>query len=106
MQAHLQERRLAGVVQGEFQDLSWDAQVLDALTDKVEFEGGETQYAIEGAKEAPVVLSRHVSRALRNWRNQRAARLVDSCEQSGLPALRLRLSSLGTVVAEELAGSD
>jgi ATP-dependent Clp protease ATP-binding subunit ClpA len=91
LEQHLQQRRERGVRAGEFAELTWDAAVVEFLTDRVEF---EDVHAIEGAKEAPVVLSRHVSRALRQRprRNDTAA------------AVQLRLSSGGALVAQETGG--
>ena len=51
------------------QELSWDNETVSMLASKVEYEG-EGGYATEGAKEAPVVLSRYVSRALRRLRQR------------------------------------
>jgi hypothetical protein len=92
LEQHLRERRDRGVRAGEFSALSWDAAVLDFLTDRVEF---EDVHAIEGAKEAPVVLTRHVSHALR----QRARHEQDP----GAAALSLRLSKHGKLVVVETA---
>jgi ATP-dependent Clp protease ATP-binding subunit ClpA len=89
LEQHLWQRRDRGVRAGEFAELTWEAAALEFLTDRVEF---EDVHAIEGAKEAPVVLSRHVSRALR----QRAHRN----DTAAAATLQLRLSSGGALVAE------
>ena len=94
LEAHLLERRRRGVRQLEFANLTWSKDVLDFLVERVEFEG---EYAIEGAKEAPVVLSRHVSRALRQ--RLRVFEGGESSERNTPPALKLRTHG-GAIVAE------
>jgi len=95
LEAHLLERRLRGVQAREFANLTWSRDVLDFLVERVEFEGA---HAIEGAKEAPVVLSRHVSSALR--RRLRAFSGGESSERKVPAALRLRRTRDDTIVAE------
>ena len=85
LEAHLLERRMRGVRELEFANLTWSKDVLDFLVERVEFEG---EYAIEGAKEARVVLSRHVSRALR--RRLRVFQGGEPGERSPPPSLILR----------------
>ena len=96
LEAHLLERRLRGVQAREFASLTWSSDVVDFLVERVEFEG---VHAIEGAKEAPVVISRHVSRALR-----KRLRVFESSEatsnREAPPALRLRRTRDDTIVAE------
>ena len=94
LEAHLLERRRRGVRELEFANLTWSKDVLDFLVERVEFEG---EYAIEGAKEAPVVLSRHVSRALR--RRLRVFQGGESSERKSPPVLKLRTRG-GAIVAE------
>ena len=94
LEAHLLERRRRGVRELEFANLSWSKDVLDFLVERVEFEG---EYAIEGAKEAPVVLSRHVSHALR--RRLRVFQGGESSERKSPPVLKLRTRG-GAIVAE------
>ena len=90
LEAHLRERRERSVRARDFADLAWDDGVLDFLTERVEF---EEEHAIEGAREAPVVLSRHVSRALR--------RRPRTCDDAGAPAaVRLRRTRRDTLEAE------
>ena len=96
LEAHLLDRRRRGVQAHEFANLTWSNDVVDFLVERVEFEG---DYAIEGAKEAPVVLSRHVSRALR--RRLRVFEGGESSERKAPPpALRLRRTRDDTIVAE------
>ena len=94
LEAHLLERRRRGVRELEFANLTWSKDVLDFLVERVEFEG---EYAIEGAKEAPVVLSRHVSRALR--RRLRVFQGGEPNERKRPPVLKLRTRG-GAIVAE------
>jgi hypothetical protein len=93
LEAHLRVRRDRGIKAGEFTDLTWDADALDFLVDRVEF---EDVHAIEGAKEAPVVLSRHVSRALRRQRDS-------GCNAAPVPALHLRHRG-GNLLAGDVNG--
>lgn len=95
LEAHLLERRLRGVQAREFASLSWSSDVVDFLVERVEFEG---VHAIEGAKEAPVVISRHVSRALR--KRLRVFESSEASEREAPPALRLRRTRDDTIVAE------
>ncbi|KAK9834222.1 hypothetical protein WJX84_006633 [Apatococcus fuscideae] len=48
-------------------ELTWAPDVIAFLCDKVDYDG---RYSIEGAKEASVLLTRYVSRALRQWQQQ------------------------------------
>jgi hypothetical protein len=82
---------------GPRQELSWDNETVSMLASKVEYEG-EGGYAIEGAKEAPVVLSRYVSRALRRLRQRVHEQEPDAGPQS-LRAVHLTVAS-GEVAAQ------
>jgi ATP-dependent Clp protease ATP-binding subunit ClpA len=93
LEAHLLERRRRGVRELEFANLTWSKDVLDFLVERVEFEG---DYAIEGAKEAPVVLSRHVSRALR-----RRLHVFDGGESSERKTQVLKLRTRGGAIVAE-----
>lgn len=79
------------------QDLTWDEAVLDTLAAKVEYEP-DGDYAIEGAKEANVVLSRHVSRALRVFR-QGARDPEHNGSAASLQSVKLAVTDEGQVVA-------
>ena len=79
------------------QELSWDSATVDMLASKVEYEG-DGGYAIEGAKEAPVVLSRYVSRALRRLRQRVQEQEPDAGPQT-LQTVHLSVAG-GEVVAE------
>lgn len=86
LETQLRERRRLGAVNQEFRSLVWGGEVLDFLLHKIEFERGvNADYAVEGAKEAPVVVSRHVSRALRRW----AVSHASSAAEPAAAALRL-----------------
>ena len=80
--------------------MKWDDAVLDILAGKVEYEADDG-YAVEGAKEAHVVLSRHVSRALRGYKQR-----VKDAEPGGthgvLPSVILRVNEAGQVVASDV----
>ena len=64
----LRLREKAAVVQAQLRrstsPFTWDAAVVDFLTKKVDFEG---PYPIEGGKEVGTLMSRYVSRAVREW---------------------------------------
>jgi hypothetical protein len=60
------------------------------------YEGENWKYAIEGAKEAPVVLSRHVSRALR-----RRLHVFDGGESSERKTQVLKLRTRGGAIVAE-----
>ncbi|KAK9821179.1 hypothetical protein WJX74_005314 [Apatococcus lobatus] len=57
----------ADLLQAQQAELTWAPDVIAFLCDKVDYDG---RYSIEGAKEASVLLTRYVSRALRQWQQQ------------------------------------
>ncbi|BDA43300.1 probable chaperone protein ClpB [Coccomyxa sp. Obi] len=67
----LVERRKGLVDAKQAANLTWDDDVVHFLTDRVDFEG---PYPIEGAKEVSTLMTRYISRALRAWSAQQAAR--------------------------------
>lgn len=62
IESHLRERAALKRANGELRKLTWHPDAIDFLVSQVEF---EREHSIEGGKEAPAVLSRWVTRALR-----------------------------------------
>ena len=63
--------------------LQWDKSVVDFLTHKVDFEGG---FPVEGGKEIGTLMTRHVSRPVREW-----AKLQENRREEELPVQLGRL---------------
>ena len=71
IESHMRERASMRTSNGEMRTMTWQPDVVDFLVGEVEF---EREYAIEGGKEAPAVLSRWVTRALRRLNAAEAER--------------------------------
>jgi len=76
--------------------LVWDSAVVEFLTSKVDFEG---PYPIEGGKEVGTLMSRYVSRPVREWTAaQELAKLEDNKEK------KMKKQSGASVAVEQAVG--
>ena len=110
----LRERAEEALVQEGLGGLTWDKSVLDFLASRVDFDG---EYPVEGAKEVGTLITRYVSRPLREWaeaqRQGAAQQRHQQREQQGgdgdarqleaLPSGRLRVGRDGRSLAIEPA---
>eukprot|EP00241_Pyramimonas_parkeae_P006772 CAMPEP_0114226676 /NCGR_PEP_ID=MMETSP0058-20121206/1364_1 /TAXON_ID=36894 /ORGANISM="Pyramimonas parkeae, CCMP726" /LENGTH=323 /DNA_ID=CAMNT_0001337427 /DNA_START=271 /DNA_END=1242 /DNA_ORIENTATION=- len=107
----LQKRAARETAAGNMAKLSWTSDVPTWLAAKAEYDDGK--YAIEGAKEAQTIISRHVTRALRLYESSHPNReCKEECAVDGdnawarhLSLVELQVSPDGSKIDARLVGT-